>query len=106
MAELAVSVGEHLERLMTSYDLIEGRDIVKINRYRYFAFANHEQRDRKRVVADCSAGSRLDAVDHASGTFQGSCRIDQSENRLSGDRRMGATGHRLGKACSWNFIES
>ena len=31
MAELAVSVGEHLERLMTSYDLTEGRDIVKIN---------------------------------------------------------------------------
>lgn len=31
MAELAVQVGEHLERLMTSYDLAEGREIVKIN---------------------------------------------------------------------------
>ncbi|OAV62998.1 phosphate signaling complex protein PhoU [Enteractinococcus helveticum] len=31
MAELAVTVSEHLERLMTSYDLAEGREIVKIN---------------------------------------------------------------------------
>jgi phosphate transport system protein len=31
MAELTVSVGEHLERLMTSYDLAEGREIVKLN---------------------------------------------------------------------------
>ena len=31
MAELTVSVGEHLQRLMTSYDLVEGREIVKLN---------------------------------------------------------------------------
>lgn len=31
MAELTVSVGERLERLMTSYDLAEGREIVKLN---------------------------------------------------------------------------
>lgn len=31
MAELVVLVGEHLQRLMTSYDLVEGRQIVKIN---------------------------------------------------------------------------
>lgn len=31
MAELVVTVGEHLQRLMTSYDLAEGREIVKIN---------------------------------------------------------------------------
>ena len=31
MAELTVSVGEHLERLMTNYDLAEGREIVKLN---------------------------------------------------------------------------
>lgn len=31
MAELTVTVGEHLQRLMTSYDLSEGREIVKLN---------------------------------------------------------------------------
>lgn len=31
MAELTVSVGEHLQRLMTNYDLAEGREIVKLN---------------------------------------------------------------------------
>ncbi|GAA4113214.1 phosphate signaling complex protein PhoU [Enteractinococcus coprophilus] len=31
MAELAVTVGEHLQRLMTNYDLAEGREIVKLN---------------------------------------------------------------------------